>query len=217
MKKGIIFDFDYTLGDSTEGIALSINYALEQLGYEEKNREDIKKTIGLSLKDTYMALTGQTDSEEAERFSVFFREKADGVMVKHTNLYEGIIEILSKLQKNGFQIGIVTTKFHYRIDQILEKFHAADLVDFIVGAEDVQEEKPNPEGLLFLLKQMQLDREQVLYVGDSSVDVQTAERAGVDFAGVLTGTTTRQEFESYSPVCIGENIGEIVSYLMGDR
>lgn len=217
MKKGIIFDFDYTLGDSTEGIALSINYALEHLGYAEKSREEIKKTIGLSLKDTYMALTGQTDSEEAERFSAFFREKADEVMVNHTNLYEGIVEILSKLQKNGFQIGIVTTKFHYRIDQILDKFHAADLVDFIVGAEDVQEEKPNPEGLLFLLKQMQLDREQVLYVGDSSVDAQTAERAGVDFAGVLTGTTTRQDFEKYSPVYVGKDMGEIVSYLMGDR
>ncbi len=216
MKKGIIFDFDYTLGDATEGIALSVNYALEQLGYGARNIEEIKKTIGLSLKDTYMALTGQTNSDEAERFSAFFREKADEVMVAHTALYEGTVDALRKLKENGFQVGIVTTKFHYRIDQILDKFHVADLVDFIVGAEDVQEEKPNPEGLLSMLSQMHLDKEQALYVGDSTVDAQTAERGNVDFAGVLTGTTTRQDFEKYSHVFIGANIGEIYSHLMRD-
>lgn len=217
MKKGIIFDFDYTLGDATEGIALSVNYALEQLGYGARNIEEIKKTIGLSLKDTYMVLTGQTNSDEAERFSVFFREKADEVMVAHTALYEGTVDALRKLKENSFQIGIVTTKFHYRIDQILDKFHVADLVDFIVGAEDVQEEKPNPEGLLLMLRQMHLEKEQALYVGDSTVDAQTAERGGVDFAGVLTGTTTRQDFEKYPSVFIGENIGEIYSYLIEYR
>lgn len=217
MKKGIIFDFDYTLGDATEGIVLSVNYALEQLGYRAKKIEEIKKTIGLSLKETYMALTGQADSDAAEQFSAFFREKADEVMVAHTALYEGTVDALRKLKENGFWIGIVTTKFHYRIDQILEKFHVTDLVDFIVGAEDVQEEKPNPEGLLLMLKQMHLEKEQALYVGDSFVDAQTAERGGVDFVGVLTGTTTRQDFEKYAPVFIGENIGEIYSYLMGYR
>ena len=56
MRKAIIFDFDYTLGDSTNGIALSINYALEKLGYALPPIEDIKKTIGLSLTETYFAL-----------------------------------------------------------------------------------------------------------------------------------------------------------------
>ena len=56
MLKAIIFDFDYTLGDSTNGIALSINYALQELGYATSNIDDIKKTIGLSLMDTYLTL-----------------------------------------------------------------------------------------------------------------------------------------------------------------
>ncbi|MDE6851486.1 MAG: HAD family hydrolase [Lachnospiraceae bacterium] len=213
-KKGVVFDFDYTLGDSTEGIAISINYALEQLGYGAKSMEKIKKTVGLSLKDTYMSLTTQTDPGEVERFSDLFRKKADEVMVDHTKLYDGITDILRKLKENGFQVGIVTTKFHYRIDQILDKYDVADLVDFIVGAEDVQQEKPDPEGLLLMLEYMHANQSDVLYVGDSFVDAQTAEHAGVDFAGVLTGTTTRQDFERYSNVLVGENMGEIYSHLI---
>lgn len=75
MLKAIIYDFDYTLGDSTNGIALSINYALEKLGYPTRNMDDIKKTIGLSLKDTYKVLTTNDNFEEAEKFAKLFKEK----------------------------------------------------------------------------------------------------------------------------------------------
>lgn len=214
MKKGIVFDFDYTLGDSTEGIVLSVNFALEQLGYGRKSVEEIKRTVGLSLEKTYQALTMNNNSEEAAQFSTLFRKKADEVMAANTCLYDGIVDILKKLKNNGLKIGIVTTKFHYRIDQILEKFIAVDLIDFIVGAEDVQEAKPSPEGLLHMAKRMCLDSEEILYVGDSVVDAETAERAGIAFAGVLTGTTTRNDFGTYDCVIIGESMQEIYEYIL---
>lgn len=213
MKKGIVFDFDYTLGDSTEGIVLSVNDALEQLGYERKSVEEIKQTVGLSLEKTYQVLTRKNNSEEAAQFSSLFRKKADEVMVANTCLYDGILEILTKLKKDGLQIGIVTTKFHYRIEQILEKFHAVDLIDFIIGAEDVRKAKPSPEGLLHMVKRMGLNPEDILYVGDSVVDVKTAERAGIAFAGVLTGTTTRRDFSTYHCAMIGESMQEIYVYM----
>lgn len=209
MKKAIIFDFDYTLGDSTNGIALSVNYALEQLGYAHKNVDDIKKTIGLSLKETYFVLTVNDNPAEAEQFAKLFKEKADEVMVENTELYEGVIELLQQLRAKGYKTAIVTTKFHYRIEQILSKFEANDLVDLIVGAEDVKVEKPNPEGLLWAIEHLKLEKEEVLYVGDSLVDARTAENAGVDFVAVLTGTTTVEEFEKHSHVFIGENISDI--------
>ena len=63
--KAVIFDFDYTLGDCTEGIAASVNHGLKKLGYEAGELEDIRKTIGLSLKETFSCLTGSRDQEEA--------------------------------------------------------------------------------------------------------------------------------------------------------
>lgn len=129
MFKVIVFDFDYTLGDSTNGIVLSINYALEQLGYYSRSVDEIKKTIGFSLKDTYFYLTGNDNSNEAEQFAKFFKEKADKVMVENTTLYEGVKETLTELKENGYKVAIVTTKFHYRIEQILNKHNAYDLIN----------------------------------------------------------------------------------------
>ncbi len=213
MLKAIIFDFDYTLGDSTNGIALSINYALEQLGYATKDVADIKKTIGLSLKETYFTLTSNDNLEEAEQFAKLFKEKADTVMVDNTVLYTGVKDVLQKLKENGYKIAIVTTKFHYRIEQILNKFDASELIDVIVGAEDVKVEKPNPEGLLWTIEHFKITNKEVLYVGDSLVDARTAENANVDFAAVLTGTTTAEEFGRYHRVCVAESISDIYNYI----
>lgn len=209
MYEAIIFDFDYTLGDSTKGIELSIHYSLEKLGHGTRSTEEIRKTIGLSLANTYMTLTKRQDETETELFAKYFKEKADEVMVKHTELYTPAKEVLVRLKERECKVGIVTTKFHYRIDQILSKFNMNDAIDIIVGAEDVKVEKPNPEGLLWAIEHLGVDKRKVLYVGDSFVDAQTAERAGVDFAGVLTGTTGKEEFEQYKSVCIAENLYEV--------
>ena len=80
--KAVIFDFDYTLGDCTEGIAASVNHGLKKLGYEAGELEDIRKTIGLSLKETFACLTGSRDQEEAQRFSIYFKEKSDQVSIQ---------------------------------------------------------------------------------------------------------------------------------------
>ena len=213
MIKAVIFDFDYTLGDSTNGIVLSVNYALEQLDHSVRDIAEIRKTIGLSLKDTYSVLTSRCDVSEAEQFSRLFKEKADEVMVVNTEIYNGVKDVLKKLKKKGYKTGIVTTKFHYRIEQILNKFEANELIDIIVGADDVKIEKPDPEGLWCAMEHLNLEKDNVLYVGDSLVDAQTAENAGVDFIGVLTGTTTRQEFEKYRFLYIGKDIPDIYNFM----
>lgn len=214
MLKAIIFDFDYTLGDSTNGIALSINYALEQLNYPTKSIEEIKRTIGLSLKETYYKLTSNNNAQEAEQFARLFKEKADQVMVDHTRLYDGVKEVLGSLKEKGYKTAIVTTKFHYRIEQILHKFAATDLIDLIVGAEDVKVEKPNPEGLLWAIEHLAVDAADVLYVGDSIVDAKTAENANIAFAATLTGATASDEFELHDKVYIGKNIADIYKYIV---
>lgn len=213
MIKAVIFDFDYTLGDSTNGIVLSANYALEKLGYANRSLEEIKKTIGLSLKETFRALTKNDSEDEAEKFAALFREKADIVMTENTKLYEGVKEVLRKLKEQGLQTAIVTTKFHYRIDAILSKFDATDLIHLIVGSDDVKVEKPDPEGLLWAIGHLNVEREEVLYVGDSLVDAKTAQNAMVKFAAVLTGTTTKEDFEKYQNVFIGDTVVDVYGFI----
>jgi len=200
----ILFDFDYTLGDTTNGIVLSAQYALEQMREEERSYEEIKKTIGLSLSETYKALTGNMDEDRADRFFDLFKEKADEVMVDSAELYPGVKELLVSLREQGYRIGIVTTKFAYRVRNIMKKFDAEDLLDVVIGVGDVTKVKPDSEGLLLAVKQLGVKKEEVLYVGDSYVDAKAAATAGMKFAGVLTGTTTREEFEKYPCECVEE-------------
>lgn len=212
--KAVIFDFDYTLGDSTEGIISSANYALKKMGYEPAEREEIRKTIGLSLPETYVALTGDRKPEKGEEFRSYFVEKADEIMTGSSDLYPDAREILEYLKQEGVKVAVVTTKFDYRIEGILEKCHAQEYVEMIVGGNNVANPKPDPEGTLLVLQKWNLAKGEVLYVGDSLVDAKTAKSAGVPFAGVTTGTTTAQDFKEYDCVGVFENLSELKGRLL---
>lgn len=212
--KAVIFDFDYTLGDSTEGIISSANYALKKMGYEPAEREEIRKTIGLSLPETYAALTGDKKPEKGEEFRFYFVEKADEIMTGSSDLYPDAREILEYLKQEGVKVAVVTTKFDYRIEGILEKCHAQEYVEMIVGGNNVANPKPDPEGTLLVLQKWNLAKGEVLYVGDSLVDAKTAKSAGVPFAGVTTGTATAEDFKEYDCVGVFENLSELKGRLL---
>lgn len=210
--KGIIFDFDYTLGDSTNGIVMCVNYALNFLGYDQSPREKIRNTIGLSLDVTYRTLTNDSTKENAKIFAAKFVEKAEIVMTKNTQLLPYAAETVTRLKDNQMQVGIVTTKHHNRIEEILNKFALRDKFDFIIGGDDVAIEKPAPEGLIKMTKFMKCLNKEVLYVGDSIVDAKTAQNADTDFIAVTTGTTKEEEFNIYHPIAILKNINGICEY-----
>lgn len=214
--KVILFDFDYTLGDSTDGIAKSIAFGLEQLGEQQQELDKIRKTIGMTLKEAYRTLTGNMDEERALLFESYFKQKADEVMVDGTNLYEPTRRTIEVLRERGCKIGIVTTKYHYRIDAILAKFGMNDMVDVIVGGDDVKRQKPAPDGLLYAMNVLGGADEEILYVGDTVIDAKAAKNANVDFVAVLTGTTVAEEFATYPVKMIFEDLGGVVNFISAE-
>lgn len=217
MKKAVIFDFDYTLGDSTEGIVKSTLSALERLGEKNTSKKKIKATVGISLDETYKVLTGKDDDEKAKLFTKFFIEKADEVMVDSTELYESTLEVLSELKKIGFKTGIVTTKLNSRIQSILKKFNAEYLIDVIIGVENVKNVKPHPEGLEKAVKLLGLSKKEVLYVGDSYIDANAAQNANIDFIGVLTGTTTNEKFLEFKNITVCKDVKNAFNFVINNR
>lgn len=215
--KAVLFDFDYTLGDSTEGIVKSIAYALEQLGEQPQELENIRKTIGMTLKEAYRILTGNMDEERVVSFETYFKQKADEVMVDGTNLYEPTRQMMELLREQGCKIGIVTTKYHYRIDAILAKFGMSHMVDVIVGGDDVKKQKPEPDGLFHAMKSLGVADEEMLYVGDNVIDAKAAKSAGVDFGAVLTGTTQELEFAIYPKKVVAKDLHGLMSFLRDEN
>ncbi len=205
-----LFDFDYTLADAGEGIILCFHLTFDELGHKRASDEEIRKTIGWTLGEAYTYLTGISDKEKILQFRKIYRAAADRHMTEHTALLPETIPVLRELKARGKKIGVVTTKYRYRIMEAVEKFSIHGLFDCIVGGEDVSHAKPDPEGLNLICEKLGVRKDEVLYIGDCEVDAIAAERAGISFAGVTTGTTTRAEFEGYPHERIMETIAELL-------
>ncbi|MCD8317616.1 MAG: HAD-IA family hydrolase [Paraprevotella sp.] len=198
--KAYIFDFDYTLVDSSRGIVTCFRQVLGRHGYSAVTDMDIKRTIGRTLEESFSILTGVSAADVLAGYKREYVKEADTYMTANTFFLPETVEVLEALKQRKAVIGIVSTKYRYRILDLLEKEGQSSLVDFIVGNEDVKAAKPNPEGLLCAIGRAGCDKAEVLYIGDSVVDAQTAQAGGTDFVGVLHGMTTRGELEAY-PHC----------------
>ena len=211
--QSVIFDFDYTLADSSEGVIECANYALRRLGLPEATDDAIRHTIGLSLPNTLTALAGDENAGHGEEFQRLFIERADVVLHDLIVIYEFVPSMVDILLKNGIRLGIVSSKFRRRIERVLRRDGLKGRFEVIVGGEDVEELKPNPTGLLRAVRRLETSKKRCMYVGDSITDAETARRAGVRFVAALSGVTEREEFAEYEPVMVLGSAGELPAML----
>ena len=209
----VVFDFDFTLVDSSAGVIECVSFAFQEMGLPRPLPESIKATIGRSLADTFRTLAGEDLVSQAARFRELFVHRADQVMADLTRVYPTVPTVAQALRDAGIKLAIVSTKFRYRIEGILAREQLRQYFDFVIGGEDVAIEKPDPTGLLKAVADLGLPRQDVVYVGDSVVDGETAERAGVDFIGVLTGVTSAPAFEPWQPVATIPDLGHLPALL----
>ena len=210
-----IFDFDYTLADSSKGIVLCFKHVLKEHGYTNVSDEEIKRTIGMTLENSFNALTGVADKEKLSIYVNEYVKKADTCMTDNTILFPETAKVQKSLKDCGNKIGIVSTKFRYRIKEVLEREFDDDLIEVVVGGEDVKTHKPSPEGLFLAIDQLNSNKKNCLYIGDSAIDAAAAKAADVDFYGVLNGATTREELEKYPHIVIAQDLTELLPLSIG--
>lgn len=208
--KVYLFDFDYTLADSSRGIVMCYRHILDRHGYTSPTDDDIKRTIGKTLEDSFALLTGVTDAVRLAEFRRQYVKEADVYMTANTVLFPEVEDVLRRLKADGARLGIISTKFRYRIRELLVAKGLDDVFDLIVGGEDVVAAKPSPEGVLMALERLQVRKEDTLYVGDSVVDAETAQAAGVSFAGVTHGITTAGELSVYPHQLVMASLKELL-------
>lgn len=201
MVNAVVFDFDYTLADSSAGILKCIQHALQHMGLPPAPERLMRESIGLSLAKTLAFLTGSEDADAGAEFTRLFVDHADLIMADHTVLYETAPQVITALRAAGLPLGIVSTKYRYRIEGILQREALLQHFDIIVGGEDVTDHKPHPISLQQALRHLGCTPEQAVYIGDHSVDAEAARRAGIPFVAVLTGTSGRHLFDT-AP-CLG--------------
>ena len=207
----ILFDFDYTLADSSEGIIASVNYALEQVGEKPADHEKIRHMIGHTLEDTFGRFVDPGDIKKIQTCKRLFMEFADtGAMVKNTVILKDVPETIRWLYENLYTLGIVSTKRRSTIEDTLIETELDDYFDVIIGYEDVKELKPDPAGLLKAVEELGGNKNDSVFVGDSVIDIQTAKNAGIPVIAVSSGMTPPEILRSNDPEHLIPNFSELI-------
>ena len=201
-----LFDFDYTLADSSRGIVICFRNVLERHGHTGISDEAIKRTIGKTLEDSFSILSGITTPETLAEYKKEYVKEADTYMTVNTFFFPETVTVLKTLKSQGAQICIISTKFRFRIREMVDQHFPKDFFDIIIGGDDVKQAKPDPQGIKKALLRLHRRKSETLYIGDSTVDAETAQAAKVDFVGVLNGMTTREELMVYPHRQILDNL-----------
>jgi phosphoglycolate phosphatase len=117
------------------------------------------------------------------------------------------------IKEKGYKTGIISTKYRYRIQGVLERENLNNYFDLIVGGEDVSNHKPDPEGLFLAIKKLGVEKEQVWYVGDSLVDAKAAKQAGIKFVAMLSGTVSKEIFEAEGCKYIFHSLNNLQNFI----
>lgn len=194
--KAVIFDLDGTLLDTIEDLTDSMNAALAQMGHPAKTVEECKVLVGDGLGTFIQRSLPPScagDPEAARRLRELIRAEYRKRNADKTRPYPGIREMLACLGRKGLPLAVLSNKPHDSTREVVEKYFPDVPFRHIFGARDDVPVKPHPEGALAIARMLDIPPAEVLYVGDTNTDMQTASGAGMFAAGVLWGFRTAEE------------------------
>lgn len=211
----ILFDFDYTLFDTSDGIVKCFNYALNKINKDMVNENLIKQTIGTPLSDAFIQICGRASQYQFNNFKFEYENASKRYMISYStpNIY--VDKLLKFLKLNQIKTGIVTSKDRKAVTDIIKFYDLYKYIDIIVGEEDVKKLKPDKMPLQVAINKLNSKRNDVLYIGDSIIDAESAFNANVDFWCVLTGKTSAYDFYSsnYSVLHSFDSLKDIYEFL----
>lgn len=210
--KYALFDFDGTLVDSNEAVISTLNATAMKHRGTPFTKEELNEILGKPIEDQVRLLSEDHIDELSEFYKIEYRKVRDCL----TKSYEGIEEMLVKLNADGIKIGIVSNKGRSGIDHGIQMFDLQELIHYSVSKNDVTEAKPNPEGIFTALKALgggEEDLESTVFVGDSGHDIESGKRAGCKT--ILVGWTliNREELIALAPDYIAETPEDLYEYI----
>lgn len=213
MYQFLLFDLDGTLTDPYEGITRCFQYALEAFGIEER-QENLKRVIGPPLIDAFMEFYGF--SREQGEFAVAkYRERFSVVGLFENEVYAGIPEMLSDLQKAGKTLCLATAKPEVFAKRILEKFDLAKYFSVVVGAELDGTRNYKKDVIAEVLHQLgNPSLDEVLMIGDRKQDIEGARACNVASLGVRFGYAEPGELEQAGCTTYAETVEQLNEYLL---
>lgn len=197
MKKyeAVIFDLDGTLLDTLEDLKDSVNYALEKAGMPLRSLEEVRASVGNGAKRLMeLVIPNGEENPEFDRIMEDFKTYYALHCNDKTAPYPHIMELLAELKKRGYKMAVVSNKFYGAVQE-LKKLYFDEYIETAIGEKEGIRRKPAPDTVIEALRELGIDKEKAVYVGDSEVDIATARNTGMDCIAVAWGFRTREEQE----------------------
>lgn len=211
--KGIIFDLDGTLLDTIEDISDSMNIVLSEYKKDSFSYEEYKLKIGGGFRNLIKRCFLDIDEEKLEMVHDRLKEVYEDRYMNKSRPYEGIVDLLNYLVDKDIKLGINSNKREeYTINLVDKIFPDIDFIE-VTGQREDREIKPSPAGANYVLDKMGLSKDEVLYIGDSNVDVMTGHNGGFKVVGVDWGFRGESELKKYGADFIAYHPKDIITII----
>ena len=187
MKQLAIFDLDGTLLNTITDLGASTNFALHSMGFSEHPLSAYNYMVGNGVRKLMERAQPDASPQVIDELLTHFRSHYDEHCTDTTKPYPGIPELLAELREKGVKLAVATNKYQAAADKIINHFFPDVEFEAVLGQVPERPVKPDPSVVFAILNLCPTQKRDVLYVGDSAVDIETARRACVESVGVTWG------------------------------
>ncbi len=210
-----IFDLDGTLLNTIDDLAEAANYALWAYGFAARSVDECRQFVGngvIKLLERALPEQARTPENIARLRDAFFTYYDEHLWDK-THPYMGIKGILTAMQARGMNLAVASNKYQSATERLVEHFFPRLPFAAVLGQRDNVPAKPHPQIVQDILTAAGETAEHTLYIGDSGVDMQTAQNAGVKACGVTWGFRSRDELAAYRPAYLIDTPQQLVDLI----
>jgi len=187
MKQLVIFDLDGTLLNTINDLGHACNHALEQLGYNTHPLSAYPFMVGNGVRRLIERAQPDASPDIVDKLTDVFKQYYTLHCTDTTMPYTGIPELLTTLNDAGIRMAVASNKYQSAVEKITRHFFPEIPWASICGQIEGRNIKPDPSIVFHILSESPTPKQDVLYVGDSAVDIETARRACVESCGVTWG------------------------------
>lgn len=213
MKTLVIFDLDGTLLNTISDLGEACNYALEKMGYPTHPISSYPFMVGNGVRRLLQRAFVDADDKTLAQLMTYFREYYDSHCTTHTAPYKGIPELLATLREKDVKMAVASNKYQEATSKLIGHYFPTIPFVAVCGQTDERSVKPDPSIVFHILGENPTPKRNVLYVGDSAVDMETAHRAGVESIGVTWGFRPVSELRSAAADHIASLPSDILKHL----
>jgi len=206
----IIFDFDGTIADTSRIILATMQATMREKGLPVATSTSIKQVIGLPLKDCFTHIYPDMSEMEALECASMYCDIFDANKTSLTpDLFPNVAETLSMLSQHKITMSVASSRSYSSLVDLLDMLKVRQHFTMVVGVDNVDKPKPDPEAVLYILKAMEVDTCEALMVGDMPVDIAMGQNAGIQTCAVTYGNSSKEVLEKTCPNYIINSIKQL--------